>query len=318
MVTTDAKVAGEPAGPAAQARNSFLTGPQTAAVRPRRSRRRRPIIRGQDGSQWKDLYHLVLTVPWWGFFLGLFGFFVFLNCIFATFYLLDPHGLLNARPGSFWDAFFFSVQTIGSLNSPLLPQSDYARAVMAFETFCGIVNVALVTGVIFARFSQPFARVIFSNVAVIVPFNGVPTLMFRAANQRGNLILDATATVSLARQVTTAEGITMRRFEELRLVRSRTPLFGLSWTVMHPIDESSPLYGLTPEALCDPDIDLDIIVLLSGTDETLSQVVYSRHDYSADDILFNCRFVDVLTRTDNGRTEVNLHRFHDTEPVCPS
>src|SRR5262249_17700169 len=146
-----------------------LAAPGRASPRPRPTRRRRPIIRGQDGTQWKDLYHLVLTVPWWAFFLGLFGFFVLLNCVFATLYLLDPHGLLNARPGSFWDAFFFSVQTIGSLNSPLLPQSDYARGVMAFEAFCGIVNVALVTGVIFARFSQPFARVIFSRVAVIVP-----------------------------------------------------------------------------------------------------------------------------------------------------
>ena len=217
----------------------------------RRPRRERPIVRGQDGTQWKDVYQYVLSVSWPQFILGLAGLYLALNSLFALLYFLGPGGIQGARPGSFADCFFFSVQTIGSLSSPILPQSDYARAVMAFEAFCGIVNVALVTGVVFARFSQPFARVIFSNVAVVVPFNGVPTLMFRAANQRGNLILDATATVSIARQVTTAEGISMRRFEELKLVRSRTPLFGLSWTVMHPIDESSPLNGLTPEALCD-------------------------------------------------------------------
>lgn len=281
-----------------------------------RPQRPKPIIRGQDGSQWKDIYHSVLTASWGTFFLGLAGFFIALNALFAIFYLADPRGLLNARPGSFWDAFFFSIQTIGSLNSPMLPRSDYIRAVMAVEAFCGIVNLALVTGVIFARFSRPFARVIFSNVAVIVPFDGVPTLMFRAANQRANQILDATATVSLARQVTTAEGIIMRRFQELKLVRGRTPLFSLSWTMMHAIDETSPLFGLSPDTLYD--MQMEIIILLSGTDETLSQMIYARQVYSPDDILFDRRFVDVLHRGETGRTEVDLHRFHDTEPWSAS
>lgn len=288
------------------------THESAAQARAQRPRRRKPIVRGQDKSRWTDFYHGVLTMPWWAFFLSLAGFFIALNLIFGLFYLADPRGILNARPGSFWDLFFFSIQTIGSLNSPMLPQSDYARVVMAIEAFCGIVNLALVTGVVFARFSRPFARIVFSNVAVIVPFEGVPTLMFRAANQRGNLILDATASVSVARQVTTAEGITMRRFEELKLHRSRSPLFGLSWTVMHPIDESSPLYGTTVDAFYNQDIDIN--VLLSGMDETLSQVIYARQAYTADDILFDRRFVDVVTRADNGRFEVNLHRFHDTHP----
>jgi inward rectifier potassium channel len=136
--------------------------------------------------------------------------------------------------------------------------------------------------------------------------------MFRAATQRGNLILDATATVSLARQVTTAEGITMRRFEELKLARSRSPLFALSWTVMHPIDETSPLHGATLDTFYDR--QMEIVILLSGTDETLAQVIYARYVYTPDDILFDRRFVDVLHRQDTGRMEVNLHRFHDTEP----
>lgn len=280
----------------------------------RRPRRPKPIIRGQDGSQWTDIYHLVLTAPWWAFFLGLAGFFVALNAIFGALYFADPKGLINARPGSYWDMFFFSIQTIGSLNSPMLPRSDYARIVMSVEAFCGIVNLALVTGVVFARFSRPFARVVFSEVAVVVPFEGVPTLMFRVANQRGNQILDATATVSLARQVTTREGITMRRFEELRLVRGRTPLFGLSWTVMHPLDETSPLYGADADSVRDGQMEL--IVLLSGTDETQSQMIYARHVYAPNDILFGRRFVDVLRRAETGRPEVDLRRFHDTEPFA--
>ena len=115
---------------------------------------------------------------------------------------------------------------------------------MTVESFTGILIIALFTGIIFARFSRPFARVVFSKVAVVTPFDGVPTLMFRAANQRGNSILDAAVTVSLARNYTTREGVTMRRFQELKLLRSSNPLFALSWTVMHPIDEDSPLYGL--------------------------------------------------------------------------
>jgi inward rectifier potassium channel len=279
-------------------------------------RRPKPIIRGQDGTQWKDIYHWVLTVPWWAFFLALAGFFVLLNTIFAFFYFADPNGLLNARPGNFWDMFFFSVQTIGSLNSPMLPKSDYTRAVMSVEAFCGIVNLALVTGVVFARFSRPFARIVFSKVAVVVPFDGVPTLMFRAANQRTNVIFDATATVSLARQMTNAEGMAMRRFEELKLVRNRTPLFSLSWTVMHPIDSSSPLYGVDLDAFYEQEMEL--IVLLSGTDETLSQVIYARQRYSPEDILFDQRFVDVLTTAESGRTEVDLRRFHDTVALPPA
>src|SRR5215469_1462933 len=118
MVTTDAKIETRAVQKDSSAQGGY---PHATPVRPSRPRRLRPVIRGQDGTQWKDLYHTVLTVPWWAFFLGLAGFFVALNAVFAIFYYFDPHGLLNARPGSFWDVFFFSIQTIGSLNSPIQP-----------------------------------------------------------------------------------------------------------------------------------------------------------------------------------------------------
>ncbi|MGB8364897.1 MAG: ATP-sensitive inward rectifier potassium channel 10 [Rhizomicrobium sp.] len=287
-------------------------GGHARPVAPHHRRRSRPIVKGQDLTRWTDFYHGVLTAPWWAFFLGLAAFFVGLNAIFALFYVADPHGISNARAGSYWDALFFSIQTIGSVSSTMQAQSAYVRIVASVETFAGIVELALVTGVIFARFSRPFARIVFSNVAVIVPFEGVPTLMLRAANQRGNLVLDASASVTLARQVTTAEGTTMRRFEELKLVRARSPLFALSWTMMHPIDRTSPLYGATHDTFYDQ--QMEIIVLLSGMDETLSQTIYARHAYSPEDIVFGRRFVDVLHRHASGRMEVDLHRFHDTEP----
>jgi inward rectifier potassium channel len=148
-------------------------------------------------------------------------------------------------------------------------------------------------------------------VAVVTMFDGVPTLMFRAANQRGNQILNANITVSLAREMVTREGIAMRRFEELKLVRARSPLFALSWTVMHRIDESSPLYGQTLESLLETQAEL--IALLSGTDDTFAETIYARQAYRPHQIRWNHRFADVLSVDARGRRVVNLHRFHDTE-----
>jgi len=272
----------------------------------------RAIVKGQDHSRWLDAYHAVLTAPWWLFFLGIAAIFAAVNTFFALLYMSDPHGIEHAR--GFWDYFLFSVQTIGSANyTELFPKSIYANVLVSTEAFFGILNLALITGIVFARFSRPFARVIFSKVAVVVPFDGVPTLMFRAANQRGNQILNAEVTVSLVRQVTTKEGMVMRRFEELKLVRARSPLFALSWTVMHPIDESSPLRGATVDSLYEDQVE--IIILLSGRDDTLSDIIYARHSYMPDEILWNRRFVDVLDITPSGRRLLNLRCFHHTEPL---
>ena len=225
------------------------------------------ILVGRDAARWTDLYHVLLTIPWWSFLGAMALVYVAANAVFALLYLLDPGGVANARPGSFWDAFFFSVQTIGTLGYGVLaPQSFYAHVVVTIETFFGLVNLAIGTGLIFARFSRPTARILFSRVAVIAPFEGVPTLMFRAANQRGNQILEAEVMVNFVRHTVTQEGIEMRRFDDLRTARSRSPLFALSWTVMHPIDPQSPLYGATPESLAAE--QAEIVVVISGTDET--------------------------------------------------
>jgi inward rectifier potassium channel len=271
------------------------------------------IIRGQDKGRWLDFYHGVLTVSWGVFFLGLAGVFLGLNALFATLYLLDPGGIANARPHSFADAFFFSVETFGSIGYGVLwPRSLYANVLMTTESFFSLVNVAIATGLVFARFSRPFARVMFSNVAVITQFDGKPTLMFRAVNQRGNQIFDANVTVSYASQKTTSEGMVMRRFEEMKLVRSYSPLFALSWTVMHQIDETSPLYGATPENLVADQVE--IIALLRGTDETLAETIYARTAWTPEQILPGKRFSDILSFTPHGRRVIDLARFHDTEP----
>jgi inward rectifier potassium channel len=272
------------------------------------------VVKGQDSGRFLDLYHNILTVSWPWFFFQLAATFIVINLIFAMLYVIDRGGIINARAGSFPDAFFFSVQTLGTLGyGSMAPRTLYTNLLVTAESFAGILTISLFTGIIFARFSRPFARVVFSNVAVVAPFDGVPTLMFRTANQRGETIMDAGVVVTLARQHTTLEGVTMRRFQELKLMRSSNSLFALSWTVMHPIDRDSPLYGLTQE---DMDAqDMEIVVTLNGLDEILADRIYARHAYWADEIVWNRRFVDVISLTPNGHRMVDLTQFHHTKEI---
>jgi inward rectifier potassium channel len=271
------------------------------------------IVRGQDKTRWTDFYHAILTVPWWAFFLGLLAFYLGLCLVFALFYLADPYALMKMRPASFWAVYLFSVETIASINfTGFSPQTTYANVVVSVEGFFSILTTALFTGAFFARFSRPFARIVFSRCALVLPFDGKPTLMFRAANQRGNSIVDAEIRLTMARQQTSREGIVMRRFEDLKPARQRSSLFALSWTIMHRIDRHSPLFGLTPEMWREQQIE--IVVMLSGLDEALADRVYARHSYSATDIVWDHKFVDVLSVNAHGRRVVDLTRFHDTEP----
>jgi inward rectifier potassium channel len=259
-----------------------------------------------------DFYHRLLTISWPGFFAILAGIYLAFNLVFAAVLTLDPGGVANARPGSFLDHFFFSVQTMATVGfGNMYPQDTFANAVVTVEVLLGIITIAVATACIFARFSRPTALVMFSSVAVIAPYNGVPTLMFRAANRRRNQILEAQIGVSILRDEITAEGHEMRRFHDLALARSRTPIFSLSWTVMHPIDPTSPLYGATPESLAAQDARL--IVTMTGLDESFAATIHARHIYPADSILWDRRFVDILGESPDGMPTLDYRRFHDTE-----
>lgn len=291
-----------------------MNAPRPSQLPRQRARGRIAVVRGQDGSQFKDFYHQSLMASWPVFLLGLLGIFIVINMIFAALYLTDPRGLSNAAPGDYWARFIFSVQTMGSIAyTDMVPKSHYVDIIVMAEAFVGILYIGMLTAVMFARLSRPSARFVFSNVAVVMQYDGVPTLMFRTANQRGNQVLDASMRVSLAYQHTTREGMTIRRFVELKLVRERTSLFALSWTLMHHIDEASPLYGLTQDRMLDS--DMEIIAMLSGTDDTMAEQIYARHSYTPDCILWNRHFVDVLDITPSGRRVVDLTRFSDTEEV---
>ncbi|PSB01080.1 ATP-sensitive inward rectifier potassium channel 10 [Merismopedia glauca CCAP 1448/3] len=261
-----------------------------------------------------DVYHFLLTLSWLNFLLLVSVVFLATNALFGLLYLCGGDCLANARSGSFLDSFFFSVHTIATVGyGSIYPKTDYANWIVTLESLVGIVGTAMITGLVFARFSLPTARVLFSKVAVISPYNGIPTLMFRTANERHNLIVEAQIGVTLVHNETTNEGHFMRRFYDLELVRKRSPVFALSWTVMHPIDASSPLYNATPESLQAEDAQL--VISLTGIDETVSQTIHASHIFTADEILWDVRFVDILSLTENGFRRVDYRRFHDVEPV---
>ncbi|MEW5857356.1 MAG: ion channel [Cyanobacteriota bacterium] len=272
------------------------------------------VRRGVSGFQRGDLYHLLLTLSW-GWFLALFSLlYLVSNAVFALLYLAGGDCIEKAQPGSFLDAFFFSVQTMATIGyGAMYPRTPYANAVVTVEALAGLFGVAMATGLAFARFSVPTARVIFSRVAAIAPYDGVPTLMFRTANQRLNLIVEAQIRVTLVRNEVNREGEFMRRFYDLKLVRSHTSMFALTWTVMHQIDETSPLYRATVDSLAES--ESEIVVMLTGLDDLVSQTIHARHSFATSNILWNMRFVDILSRMPDGRRSIDYTRFHDVMPI---
>lgn len=263
-----------------------------------------------------DLYHWLLTLSWIGF-MGLIALsYVITNVAFALAYMVggdQVQHIQNAQPGSFWDAFFFSVQTMATIGyGAMSPASFYANLLVTAEAFVGLLGVALATGLVFARFARPSARVLFSEVAVISHHDGVPTLHFRAANQRNNQIVEAQIGVTLARNELTREGEYMRRLHDLKLVRTTTPIFAASWTVMHPITPDSPLFGLNPEDL--EKTNSQLIVILTGIDDIFADTVHDRHIYLSHQILWRRRFVDILQRGIHGERYVDYTYFHLTVP----
>jgi inward rectifier potassium channel len=260
-------------------------------------------------SYLRDPYHLMLTIPWLGFFVIVSLVYILINVTFAFLYILGGDCLIGAKPGSFTDAFFFSLQNLASIGYGIIsPKTLYANAIVTLEAITSLLAIAMVTGLSFARFTKPKARVIFSDVAVISPFNNIKTLMFRAANERRNLILEAQIRVDFSIDQVTQEGEFSRRFYELPLLRHRTSSFNLAWTVRHVIDEASPLYGLTPELMAAG--QAAIIVSLVGIDETVAYTINARKTYAAHEILWNHRFVDMFTIAPDGSRYLEYQHFH--------
>ena len=274
-------------------------------------RPQRPLTTHRNHPAFDDLYNWLLGLNWWLFVLSISGFYISLNTFFALVYKLSGGQIANAK--SFRDIFFFSIQTLSTVGyGAMYPINLAAQLTVAFEVFTGLFLLALLTGLMYARFSRPTAMVIFSKIAVVCPFDGVETLMFRAANKRENQILEAKMQASLLSFGTSVEGHRLRRFYELKLTRSSTPAFGLSWLVMHPITSESPFYGKTVQDLANE--EAEIWITLTGLDETSSQTIYSRCYYQYQEIFWDMRFVDLFSQDEKGEYYMDVDLIHDTVP----
>jgi inward rectifier potassium channel len=207
--------------------------------------------------------------------------------------------------------FYFSIETLATVGyGDMHPQSDYGHLIATIEIFTGMCFLAVMTGLIFARFSRPRARFVFANNPVITRHEGRQTLMIRMANARHNTISRANARLWIMRAERTKEGDQLRRFYELKLDRSEHPMFVLSWMLFHVIDKDSPLYGLTASDLNEGDALL--VLNVGGVDDSSAQQLYARHVYSWRDIRWQHRYKDITSVSPLGRFLLDYTKFHDT------
>ena len=244
------------------------------------------------------------------------GLFLLLNLLFAVGYLAVG-GVEGARPGSLADHFVFSVQTMGPIGYGVMhPLSTAAETLVTCEVIVGLSLVALASGILFAKFSVPRARMQFAACATIAPFDGVPTLMLRVGNERASQVIEATVRVVLLRTERTSEGVTYYRMRDLRLERDRSPALARSWTIMHPIDAASPLHGATPESLARDEVEL--ILTIVGLDETSAQNLHARHTWGHAEICWGARHADMLSELPDGRLQLDMGAFHHVVPTAPT
>jgi inward rectifier potassium channel len=277
-------------------------------------RRGLPTMLGQTLA--KDAYHFLRTATWTRITLLFAGAFLLVNLVFAAILYAGHADVMNAH--GFADDYWFSVQTLATIGYGYLAPGDaLANAVVTVESFVGIVMSAMITGVFFARFATPSAKVIFSKVAIIGDHDGKRTLMFRMANARSTAIVEATCHVYVSRDEVLASGEQMRRIYDLPLRRATSPIFSLSWLATHTIDAQSPIADITAESIVASNIN--IIVTFQGIDDRLAATVHTRYAYNIGDIAFDRRFADLFNvDPDTGRRYLDFEKFDDTEPVLPA
>ncbi|AJZ59824.1 ion channel [Paraburkholderia fungorum] len=274
------------------------------------------VTHGMPTPLWQDLYHRALVVRWPTFFVSLAVLFLLLNTVFASLYMLGTAPIANQFPAGFGGAFFFSVETLATVGyGDMHPQTVYAHWIATLEIFVGMSSIALATGLIFARFSRPHAKIMFARYAIVRPLEGRMTLVVRAANARQNVIAEARANLRLLRLETTVEGFTLRKLYDLTLVRNQHPVFKLGWSLMHVIDESSPLFGETAETLKGREASLWLT--LEGVDESTSQTMQARHMWSCEQIRWQYKYVDIM-HEENGVSHIDYSHFNDVVPLDPA
>lgn len=268
-----------------------------------------------------DTYHFLVSTSWPGFFLSISGIFILVNVLFAAAYYfcgaLSFKGTESAEGASFFlDCFFLSVQTLSTIGySHVSPASFAASLIGGIEAFAGLLGLAILTSMLYARFSRPIARIIFSRKAVLGTDDGEPAFFFRVANERQNDVSEARINVIFIRNETNAEGEKYRRLYDLKLIRDYSPIFALTWTIVHKIDGSSPLKGMDIVKL--KEAEAEMLVTLTGIDYAFSQPLHARYSYSADDIAENMIFEDMISRRADDKLIIKLSKIHDMTPVRP-
>jgi inward rectifier potassium channel len=269
------------------------------------------VAEGLSLSFWADISHRCMTASWPAFIAGAAFLFLVFNAVFALFYMVGNQPISNVPRGDYIDYLYFSIETLSTAGyGDMHPQTHYGHFIATVELFTGIFSMSLMTGLVFARFSRPNARLLFANNPVISNHEGVPTLMVRFANERHNIIGNATARLWMFRNVVTSEGHTIRRFDELPLLRNESPALALSWTLFHILNENSPLHGLNAADFAA--VKMSLVVVVSGYDVVAAQTIHARKSYDHPEIRFGHRYVDVLSTAQDGRVRIDYGRFHDT------
>jgi inward rectifier potassium channel len=273
---------------------------------------------GQSFLRSLSPYHALLSMSWVKFHTMVVMAYFLVNIIFGFAYMLCGPAALSGSgastlAGRFFDAFFFSVQTLATIGYGKMSPSGFAsNMIVAFEALTGLFGFALATGLLFARFSRPSAQIQYSEKAVIAPYRGITGFMFRIVNERQNQLIEVNATVTFSR-METHNGKPSRRFYPLSLERQKVTFFPLHWTIVHPIDEQSPLFGVSQRDLDDSDAEFSI--LLTAIDETFSQTVHSRSSYKFDEVAVGAKFRDMFVPSENGVTRVDMRRLSEIETV---
>ncbi len=268
-----------------------------------------------DAWRWRDVYRWLLGLSWPQFAAFVASLYVGLNVLFAALYSFQQNSIAGSTGGHwFFDCFFFSVQTLATVGyGHMYPQTLYGHIVTTIEIMSGIFLLAVMTGLIFVRFSRPIARVMFSNSMVIASLNGKPTLMVRIGNENQHSMVEAKFRIMFSRDEPLLEGGDFRHFYVLKLHFDRLTVFPAALTLRHTIDETSPLFGATPESLESSRVLFVISVV--GIDPVIAAAVQTQKDYTWRDVRFGERFVEIYTELGEGRLTVDYGRLHDTEAV---